>query len=75
MEREPEVQRKLDSMNYFFEWWRRATDEQRVALTRAAVELERLERLGLEFEQERLEQLRLELKPADAPTAFANAQA
>jgi hypothetical protein len=59
---EPEVQRRLDSMNYVFEWWQHASDAERVAITRIAIEHERLERLADP-----------KLKPADAPTAFADA--
>jgi predicted Fe-S protein YdhL (DUF1289 family) len=63
---EPEVQRRLDMMAEVFEWWQRASDAERVAITRAVIELERVERRWLADPK---------LKPVDAQPAFADAQA
>jgi hypothetical protein len=62
---EPEVRRRIDVITEVFNWWQRASDAERVAITQAAIEQERIER--------RLADLKL--KPADAQTAFADARA
>jgi hypothetical protein len=40
---EPILQRRLDLMTSVHSWWQKASDEERVAITRLVIEQERLE--------------------------------
>jgi hypothetical protein len=57
MDREQEVRRRVDDVTHVCNWWQHASDAERVAITRIVIKQEWLER---------------KLKPADAPTAFAD---